>query len=116
MAKVLEATDYGYRKVIRVVTNPNDPESVHDDGSPHTGVPPAGTAPGLRAWEWCNDCRYNWNVQEFVWTGDELYTRDQAGSRRLKTNQELLDETSARLQPVATASQISELVDQTIGQ
>jgi hypothetical protein len=41
MGKVVFSKDYGYRKVIRVVTNPSDPKWLHEDGSTpaaaHTG-------------------------------------------------------------------------------
>ena len=72
--KIIHAADYGFRKVIRVCVNPEDPESVHSDGSPHTGVAPPGTDPALKPWEWCPDCRYNWQVEEFVWTDREQCT------------------------------------------
>ena len=111
MAKILTAKDYGYRKVITVVLNPQDPESVHPDGSPHTGSPPTGTTPGLRPWEWCHDCRYNWRVQEFVWTGDQLYTQTKSGRRRSKTDAELIAEIESRLQPVPAVIDISGLLN-----
>ena len=113
--QIISAKDYGYRKVIRVCMDPDAPESVHDDGNAHTGNPPPGTAPGLKPWEWCHDCRYNWDGREFLWTDAELYITPGGGSRRLKTNQELLDEITFRLLPAATASQISELIDLSVG-
>lgn len=91
------ATDLGPRRIIRVVMNPDDPEAVHQDGKPHTGEPPPGTSPALRSWEWCHDCRYNWDVTEFIWTGDDLYTRNKDGTRgRPKTNSQLLAEMRRR--------------------
>ena len=92
------ATDLGPRRIIRVCLNPQDPESVHPDGSPHTGQPPAGTTPGLKPWEWCHDCRYNWVIREFTWTGDQLYTHAKDGTRgKAKTNTQLLAEMKQRL-------------------
>lgn len=82
--KIISAADYGYRKVVRVLVNPDDPEAIHADGSPHTGDPTTdrdiarvaafrtefGREP--TSWEWCEDCRYNWDVREFTFTGTEL--------------------------------------------
>ena len=97
MAKIISATDYGNRKVVRVCMNPDDPESVHSDGAPHNGAPPAGTDPTLKSWEWCQDCTYNWQVLEFVWTGEELYKRSANGSRIPKSDTDLLNEVAAGL-------------------
>ncbi len=115
MAKIISAKDYGPRKVIRVCLNPEDPESVHPDGASHTGATPAGTPPGLGPWEWCHDCRYNWVVREFVWNGEELYTTSTAGSRRLKTNAELLDEIKSAIHPTPTPVNILRLANLTLG-
>ena len=116
MPKILSAKDYRYRKVVTVVMNPDESESVHLDGSPHTGSPSVGTPPGLRPWEWCHDCRYNCRVQEIVWTGDQLYTQTKTGSRRSKTDAELLAELESQLQPVPVASDISGLLDVELNQ
>ena len=110
MPKIVHAANYGFRKVIRVCMNPNDPESVHADGTPHTGSPPLGTLPGLKPWEWCHDCRYNWDVREFVWTGDELTTYGKTGKRRAKTDAELLAEIGSRLVAQPPVKQISGLL------
>ena len=109
--KIIHAADYGFRKVIRVCVNPEDPESVHSDGSPHTGVAPPGTDPALKPWEWCPDCRYNWQVEEFVWTDREQYTVDADGNPQPKTNDVLLDEVLEGLQPPPTPLEIPGLVN-----
>ena len=113
-AKILTANDYPHRIVIRVVMNPDDPESVHMNGVSHTGTPPPGTPLGLKAWEWCHECRYNWDVREFTWSGEERYVVTTAGRRRLKTNAELLAEVSARLQPPAPPKLIPELMNKSL--
>lgn len=95
--KIIRAMDYGYRKVIVVCLNPDDPEAVHSDGTTHTGAPPAGTDPALKPWEWCQDCTYNWQLLEFVWTDKELYKRSSSGSRILKSGTDLLNELKSRL-------------------
>ena len=111
MAKILTAKNYLGRIVIRVCLNPDAPEAVHLDGNPHTGKPPEGTSKELKSWEWCPDCRYNWDVREFTWTGWERYTTPEAGKVRFKTNAELLAEIRAELQPVPPPSLIPELVN-----
>ena len=106
--KIIKAMDYGFRKVIVVCLNPEDPEAVHGDGSPHTGAAPVGTDPSLRSWEWCHDCRYNWQVREYVWTGDKLYTAQEDGQRRKKTDVELLAEIRRDLQALPQPVPIQE--------
>lgn len=82
--KIVSTVDYGYRKVVRVVMNPDDPETIHPDGSLHTDAPRTGKdrarvlayqaefgrAPA--SWEWCPDCHYNWDVREYTFTNTEL--------------------------------------------
>lgn len=79
--KILSATDYSYRKVIRVVEDDTIPEWVHQDSGgnwtvPHTpglAVNAAGALErGLAAGTGCHACRYNWKVREFIFTGNEL--------------------------------------------
>ena len=106
---ILSAKDYGFRKVIRVCMNPDQPESVHVDGKAHVGIPTVGTPPGLKPWEWCHDCRYNWDVREFVWTGDELRTHGKTGKIRPKTDAELLAEIKSQLVAQPPVRQISGL-------
>ena len=112
---ILDAKDYGYRKIIRVCMNPEDPEQVHIDAggnaTAHTGDPPPGTDPALRPWEWCDSCRYNWNVREFIWTEDEMYKRAADGRRIQKSNADLLNEIKAKLTGPAPPETISALVD-----
>ena len=108
--KIIKATDYGYRKVIVVVLNSDEPEAVHGDGTAHTGAPPMGTDLSLKPWEWCHDCRYNWQLREFLWTGDELYTRRKDGTRRVKTDAELVSEIKTALQPPTPATTLAALV------
>lgn len=96
MPKIIKATDYGYRKVIVVCLNPDEPESVHADGAPHTGGPPLGADPNLRPWEWCKECRYNWRVQEFIFDLADQSVSEGADARRM-TDQELLAIVRTRL-------------------
>jgi hypothetical protein len=68
--RILSTRDFGYRKVVNVVKNPDDPEWVHPDGraspSAHTGDTEE------RDKEVCKLCIGNWRVQEFIWTDDNL--------------------------------------------
>lgn len=111
MAKILTAKDYHDRILIRVCLNPNDPEVVHADSNPHTGQAPAGTPSSLKPWEWCEECRYNWDVREFTWTGPERYTTTKTSKVRLKTNAELLAEVKAELEEAPPPSIRQELVN-----
>ena len=111
MPTIISAVDYGFRKVIQACLNPDQPESIHPDGSPHTGTPPLGTDPTLKPWEWCQDCRYNWEVQEFIWTGEELYKRGSDGRRIQKNNTDLLNEIRGQLTTPGTSESISPLVN-----
>ena len=120
---ILKATDYGFRKVIRVVLDDAVPEWVHPDGSPHTdatgrgpetvevdgnpqpGALTAGLAPGTE----CHECRYGWTVREFTFTGSELYK-----GKRLKTNAELKAEVLAQLAPKPAPKAIAALEGATL--
>lgn len=90
MPKILTAKTYPEipRMVVTVVLNPDEPEALHADGKAHTGSPPVGTPAGLKSWEWCPNCRYNWQVVEKVWTGAELLNPDKTP----KTNDQLIAE------------------------
>ena len=82
--KIIKATDYGFRRIVRVVTNDTDSEVVHSDGSAHRGDPTTPeeiarvdayvTEFGIQpqSWEWCSNCTYNWKVEEFTFTREEL--------------------------------------------
>jgi len=99
--KIIKATDYGFRKVARVVMNPDDPQWVHEDGPApvsHTGDTTVSDTP-------CHDCRMNWNVIEVKWDGDGLYNVAEDGARELKTDDELTTEVLAQapLVPVRQA-------------
>jgi len=107
MAKVIFAKDYGNRVVVRVTTNPDDLEWVHVVGEPvmdATGQPTAKKVAKAtpdhaksETGETCHNCRYNWNVREFVWTGDQLLKEDADGKSVRKTDAELMTEVTERL-------------------
>ena len=117
--RILSATDYGFRKVLRVVLDDSVPEWVHEDGQPHTdatGRGPAaadgtpgdltlGLAPGTE----CHDCRYGWDVRECVFMGDELTVPMPKGKRRTRTNPELLAEVRRLVAPPAAPRAIAAL-------
>jgi hypothetical protein len=112
VAKIIKATDYGFRKVILVTTNPDDPKWVHEaeDGT-RTAAPSGHTAgPDVV----CEDCRMNWKIQEFVWTGLELSksapTPGNPKRRIDKTDAELVDEIKASLAASVTLEEIAGLV------
>ena len=69
--RVTKATHYGFRTVVVVCENPDDPEYTHDDGSDHPAENVNGCAstgePGG------DICHTNHRVQEFTWDGDAQY-------------------------------------------
>jgi len=68
--KCIKATNYGFRTVIVVCHNPDDPEYLHDDSTAH----PSENVSGCPADEsGDNLCHYNHRLQEFIWDGDEQY-------------------------------------------
>lgn len=75
--KIVKATDYGFRKIIRVLLNPDDPQFLHRDGSPH---PPENTegCPLERNLVTGQEivgkpgCYLNWKVREFVFDDPKL--------------------------------------------
>ena len=82
--KVIKADNYGYRTVVVVCHNPDDPEYLHSDGSAHPisnihGCP--NDVAGGRL------CTYNHRLQDFIWDGDSQYVEG-----RLKTGLELWEE------------------------
>lgn len=113
--RIIFACDYGYRKVIRVVANHQEPEWVHEGEGAHTdatavnamGAPEAGLMAGTE----CHACRHNWVVREFTWTGAEQYRMD-LKNPRLKTAGELRAEIQRRLVPPAPPQDMPALVGQ----
>lgn len=109
--RIIKATNYGTRTVIRVVLNPNDPEWVHTPGEPvrdRNGFPMldgAGefllvstpdVAPGETG-ETCHNCHYNWTVRETIFDGAEQDVEEEGGEFRRKTDEEFIAEVVARL-------------------
>ena len=68
--KCIKATDYGFRTVVVVCHNPNDPEYLHDDESVH---PPENVngCPDNDAGVYI--CHYNHRLEEFIWDGEDQY-------------------------------------------
>ncbi len=106
MAKIIKATDYGYRKVIRVCSNPEEPEYVHQDSTQH----PISNVNGYPV----ETCHYNWNVREFVWSREEMDTTTSTGKVRRKTNAELMKQIQSELAAVPSPTQIPGLAGLTL--
>lgn len=98
--KILSTKDSPSLRVVRIVLNPDEPETIHLDGSLHTKVYPTELMDILsqrnidiltlakrelydarlldlqsrivEPQEWCLKCIYNWQVQEFTFNGEEL--------------------------------------------
>lgn len=131
--RILSATDYGFRKVIRVVMDDALPEWVHpiDGGLAHTSLTARGpaivdpvtgeTAPGpldssLQAGTQCHACRFNHDVREFTFTREELEIEDSPGSGtfRPKTNNELVTQIQLRLLSSPPPTAIDPITNQII--
>jgi hypothetical protein len=68
--KVIKAMNYGFRTVIVVCHNPDDPEYLHSDDSSHPPLNIYGCTP-LKLEP--NVCTSNRRYQEFLFDGDEQY-------------------------------------------
>lgn len=68
--KMIKVTDYGFRRVVLVVLNPNDPQWLHPDGKSAPARHTGNTEETNK--QICQDCRNNWTIEEFTFTRDEL--------------------------------------------
>ena len=120
--RILSATDYGFRKVFRVLMDDALPEWVHpiDGGAAHT----AATArdangaldPSLRPGTECHSCVFNRDVREYTFTREELQIEapPDSGVFRNKTDAELVVEIQLRLLPVPPPVPIGAVTNQII--
>ncbi len=98
--RIQKATDYGFRKVVRVVVNDDEPEWIHprDRDAAHT----ADTARGadgeldatLAAGTECHACVLNWDIREIVFEGSDLELEDQ------ELQEKALDMAAAKVEEV----------------
>jgi len=69
----VDVKDYGFRRVVRVTTNDDDPKWVHPDGTvpvqPHSGDTEEAATLGVTA---CKECHLNHNTEEFYWDAQEM--------------------------------------------
>lgn len=131
--RIVSATDYGFRKVFRVVMNDSIPEWIHpiDDDAVHTpdtargpfitdpltGVVTAGLLDrSLQAGTECHACVFNHDVREFIFTREEFQVEDPPGSGTLrnKTDGELVVEIQLSLMPTPPPIPIRSLATQII--
>jgi len=97
--RIVEASDYGFRKVIRVVRDDSIPQYIHplDAGQPHEpglargpDLPDGSRGPidrNLAMATECHACVQNWEVDEFIFEKEAL----------LLTDQEMLDQITAQM-------------------
>ena len=102
--KCISASNHGFRTVVVVCHNPDDPEYLHDDDSAHpaenvNGCP--GDESGLVV------CHYNHRLQEFIWDGEEQY---EGGI--LRTTESFWNEICERCVTLADPEEIAGLVGQ----
>ena len=91
--KIISAIDYGYRTVLRVCLNPDQPNWVHVVGEhmrDREGVPMYNDSGGPvlltsdkvsvgETGENCHNCRQNWEIVEVIFEGADLYGEDMDG-------------------------------------
>ncbi len=98
--KIIKATDYGFRKVVRVLLNDQDPQWVHEDAPGIRTPAPAGhTGNTDEGKEACSECRNNQNVFEAQFDGDAFKKlsdpEDPESALVDKTDEELIAEALA---------------------
>lgn len=113
--KILSAKDFGHSKVINVVENPDDPKWVHiSSAGERTASPSTHTGDTAETGKTlCHDCRYNWRVQEYSWTGDGL-TKSSAAGRIAKTDAELRAELRVLVASPVSPTTISGMAGQEV--
>ena len=102
--RILNAKDYGYRVVITVWHNPEEPPIIHPigvqlrDGDGQPLFDDAGIAviinssvpePGCTL-ELCHNARNNRRTTEHIFEGETLYTLDKNGNKRRKVRNDFL--------------------------
>lgn len=87
--KIIKAINYGFRFVVWVCENPDQPQFVHPVKGPAMFPAPAHTEatargvygrldPRLNAGTQCHLCVTNWKISTFQWDGDNIPTPDEA--------------------------------------
>lgn len=113
--KIINATNYDSRTVVRVCLNPDAPEWLHVVGDVEkdlAGEPMVGIdgepsiirssmPPPDHTGETCHNCRYNWVVRELVFDGAEYAD---------KSADELWELVCLACQPAAVPEVITDLV------
>lgn len=100
--RIIKATNYGFRTVITVCHNPDDPEYVHSDDSAH----PLANVNGCIPDEGQPDvCTYNHRLQEFLWDGPEQYENG-----ILRSPESLWDEICEKCLPPPDPEEIGSLI------
>ena len=102
--KIIKATDYGFRKVVRIVMDETLPRWVHLDGkaSPqtHTGDTEE------KGKTVCQECRSNWDIREYQFDGNamqKLSDPEDPGSELVdKTDEEIMAEALALAESTVT--------------
>jgi len=100
--RVVKATNYGFRTVIVVCHNPDDPEYLHSDGSVHPTGNVNGCVPNDGA---PNVCTMNHRLEEFIWNGAAQFVE---GVRR--SGESFWEEICVRCASPSTPSEIEGLV------
>lgn len=122
--QIISAKDYGYRFVVRVTVNPDEPNWVHVVGLPlldAEGVPvldddghevlvTSSLVPAGETGDTCWNCRQNWRIKEFVFEGETLYVEDADGNKVRRDNLDLAADAFAMANDVVPGTDADELV------
>jgi len=117
--KVIKATEYPeiFRTVLRVCFNPDDPEWVHKIGKQRKDIdgelmvmedesPMFITSSDIEpdcTGETCHNCKYNWEVREFVFDGKSRFYNDE-GQTVAKTVLQYIEDIKKILDNEVTSS------------
>ena len=117
--KIIYAKGYGFRVAMGVCHSPDEPEFIHQDGSPHPaknvdGCPHSRDKATGKENQDEPGCVRNWVIEEVTWTNNELITISRTGKPRRKTPTELLQEVPGKLQPRPSAVFLDNLVGKTL--
>ena len=93
--------DYGFRVAVDICLNPDEPQYIHRDSTPHdvaniNGCPYSIDPVTGKETDKVPGCVNNWRMVYLTWTDGELMTVDPQGKPRRKSTDEILAEAKAK--------------------
>lgn len=122
--QIISAKDYGYRFVIRVTMNPDEPNWVHAVGDPlldaqgtpvldgggHAVLVTSSLVPDGETGATCHNCRQNWRIKEAIFEGETLYVEGVDGGLVRRDNLDLAADAFAMANDGGPGADVNELV------